>query len=78
MSEHEGKKPFNCTTCDKNFNAKGTLKKHITRVHEGNNSVYCPSCDKGFSHEDSLKRHILIVHDRKKPFKCNGFQANFG
>ena len=33
-SVHEGKKPFQCSTCDASFARKSHLKGHIASVHE--------------------------------------------
>ena len=59
--------------CCAHFCSKGVLNTHITSVHEGKNPLSVT--DVTFV---LYQTYMLNVHDRKKPFKCEVCQANFG
>ena len=42
---HEGKKPFNCITCDTFFSGNENLKDHVASVHEGKKPFKCQYSD---------------------------------
>jgi KRAB domain-containing zinc finger protein len=59
MQVHAGKKPFNCTLCDKSFAQSHHLEWHM-RVHTGENPYNCTLCDKSFAQRNHLKQHMRI------------------
>ena len=69
-SVHEGKRPFNCETCDYRCSKKCHLKKHVEIVHKGKKPFQCEFCDHTFSQKGHLKRHVASVHEGRKSFKC--------
>ena len=44
---HTGEVPFECNTCEKRFEEKGTLKKHES-THTGKVPYECETCKKIF------------------------------
>ena len=61
----EGKKPYECSICNKSFPHKSWLKKHIESVHEGKKRHNCSYCHKIFFEKRKLKKHIQTVHKGK-------------
>ncbi|KXN65155.1 hypothetical protein CONCODRAFT_21742, partial [Conidiobolus coronatus NRRL 28638] len=47
---------FQCQTCHKHFNHKGSLKRHM-RMHTNTKEYYCKACSKNFVRKDSLIKH---------------------
>ena len=58
---HEGKKPFQCITCDYSTSQKEHLETHIESVHQ-ENKFNCQICGLNLSDEMSLIKHIVFVH----------------
>ena len=56
---HDGRGPFKCETCDKNFLKKVYLKKHFASIHEGKKPFKCETCDYMCSQKDNLNGHLL-------------------
>ena len=57
------KKKFSCVFCEKSFDTKGNLKKHMISVHESSSKHHdCEFCDKSFHLQGDLKQHIRIFH----------------
>ena len=52
---HEGKKPFKCEICEKNFANKTALTKHTATVHEEQKSFKCEICDYCCSQKRNMK-----------------------
>ena len=51
---------FKCDYCDKSFNHKGTMLRHVSEVHlAGFQMFVCDKCNSVFSRKDSLDRHHL-------------------
>ena len=61
---------FNCKMCDKEFQRKYHLKRHIATVHEKKKPYVCPQCNNFFGQQSVLNKHIISVHERTKRFKC--------
>ena len=73
---HEGRKYYNCDSCEKYFTEKSALKRHHV-VHEGHKDYKCESCNKPFSRADHLKTHIHTVHEGHKDYKCGSCGKSF-
>ena len=67
----EGKKPYECSSCDKSFAYKSWLIRHTESVHEGKNPHTCSFCDKSFYEKSKFKKHIQAVHKGIKLDKDN-------
>ncbi len=50
---------FECTTCDKSFSRKFTLRRHQL-VHTKDKLTACPTCGRQFQRLDAMKRHQLV------------------
>jgi hypothetical protein len=57
-----GKKKYNCKTCDAGFTWKSSVLKHIEDVHEGKKLHQCSSCGKAFSQRHKMVLHFESVH----------------
>ena len=49
--------PYKCDNCDKVFDKKPKLKKHIDNDH-----TYCLLCEKVYPTQESLEFHFDAVH----------------
>ncbi|KAF0311700.1 Protein suppressor of hairy wing [Amphibalanus amphitrite] len=65
---HEGKKGFECESCDKTFVRKEDLARHSV-LHQGSRVHRCPICEKTFAIKPSLKIHLL-THTKEPPRSC--------
>merc|ERR1712008_650466 len=70
---HEGKKPFNCSTCNVSFLSD---KTHVC-VHQDDKPFNCSQCDHSFVEKEELKRHLNSVFGLKETFKCPLCNHNF-
>jgi hypothetical protein len=67
---HDKSRPFECSTCLKNFHSREKLDHHVSRVHQLRNVESCPYCQKQYS---QLKKHIPKCNSKGKRdiFKCS-------
>ena len=66
-----------CTVCQKQFNARLTLEKHMKAVHGEFKVFLCTLCDKTFVQKGILSQHINAVHRKLKPFTCKSCNKSF-
>ena len=69
---HTGKKPFQCSQCDKSYTSKQSLQGH-ERTHGQIDRIpclYAPDCDKTFKENRYLKEHIKTKHNNEAVY-CN-------
>ncbi|XP_056619320.1 zinc finger protein 574 isoform X3 [Triplophysa dalaica] len=59
VSQHTGKKLFNCKVCNKSFPSPASLLRH-NLTHGGSRLYSCSLCNKRFFQSTSLKRHMLV------------------
>ncbi|XP_054627907.1 zinc finger protein 394-like isoform X2 [Dunckerocampus dactyliophorus] len=80
MTCHTDHTHFKCSQCDKTFNYRGSLKRHM-KIHTGEKPFKCSFCDKRFTLKENLNSHIRI-HTGEKRFTCSvcgkGFLRNQG
>merc|ERR1719192_548848 len=57
-------KTFPCFLCNKSFNQKHSLAKHL-KSHKSGEGHECHKCKKTFAATRDLKKHIDIVHLNK-------------
>jgi len=63
---HERIRAFECSYCDKKFQAKKLLYNHVQSIHLGE-KTRCPDCHKDIS-VDNFSRHVRETHEKvKKP-----------
>jgi uncharacterized Zn-finger protein len=60
---------FLCNECDKKFDRKDYLARHIKKVHAQEKPHKCDICPSKFSESWSLIRHQRI-HTEEKPYSC--------
>ena len=51
---------FSWDHCDKTFNQRAGLSRHVRLNHANGKSYKCSTCDKGFTRKDYLNRHMKI------------------
>ena len=67
---------YKCPKCNKVFNNRPDLKKHIRRVHV--KPFKCDRCDMAFGGSFKLKEHVRSVHEGIRNFKCELCEKAFG
>ena len=63
-----------CNQCEKSFNLKHALKRHINFVHKGLRLYKCQICKKSYGNTENLREHVRAIHDGIKPFACEKCQ----
>ena len=58
---HEGKKPYQCNSCDQAFPNKSRLDRH-SRVHTNIRPYDCSACDAKFKRRHHLATHLKTIH----------------
>ena len=66
---HPGVKPFACDTCEKRFDRKENLMRHV-RIHTGDRRYVCNYCGKGYTDPSGLKKHVINKHNDGPKFTC--------
>ena len=65
---------LHCDQCERVFQRKSNLRKHIVLAHSGNSrneiEYDCEFCHKKFKTNGNLKKHKMCVHDKVK-FPCD-------
>ena len=64
-----------CIQCDKSFDLKKKLKKHLRETHP--RSVKCKTCDKVFSENCELEVHIKTDHQEINEYGCDHCDKKF-
>jgi DNA-directed RNA polymerase subunit RPC12/RpoP len=64
-------KKYICPECNRSFQRKDKLTRHVQCVHEKLKPHACTLCEQIFSRKDKLKRHFSSIHMKEKPFLCN-------
>ncbi|MGO0306066.1 C2H2-type zinc finger protein [Endozoicomonas acroporae] len=72
---HTVTKSFQCNQCEKRFNRKMNLLKHI-RIHKGLKPYKCQLCKRSFTQSSNLKMHIR-THNGVRPYKCDNCDKRF-
>ncbi len=65
MKHHLNLREHQCDHCNKAFNEKNDLTKHIKRVHIADRPAICDICEKAFKDTVQLRRHYEGHSDRK-------------
>nr|CAH7714771.1 unnamed protein product [Callosobruchus chinensis] len=72
---HEGKKPFKCEICKKDFAQKGNLLEH-QRTHTGEKPFCCDVCGRKFTTSSQFSFHRMR-HTGVRPWSCSYCPRNF-
>ncbi|KAI3371996.1 hypothetical protein L3Q82_006865 [Scortum barcoo] len=56
---HEGQESLKCGACEKGFESKSRLQKHL-RIHTGERPYICKTCGKTFRFRSNLTVHIRV------------------
>ena len=59
---HEKIRNYECSYCEKKFQAKKLLYNHVQSIHLGE-KTRCPDCNKDIS-VDNFSRHVRETHER--------------
>uniref|UniRef100_A0A0A9XMQ0 C2H2-type domain-containing protein n=1 Tax=Lygus hesperus TaxID=30085 RepID=A0A0A9XMQ0_LYGHE len=59
---------YQCAVCQKLFQGKSSLERHIRTMHDGDNHT-CPQCDAKCPDKGTLARH-MYTHTGLKPYSC--------
>ena len=69
---------FICDKCQKHFNKRHRLKRHIKEVHLRIRNFECEQCKRTFNNKAHLKTHVELVHEKLKKFRCEECGWLFG
>mmetsp|Transcript_12431 Transcript_12431/g.25298 ORF Transcript_12431/g.25298 Transcript_12431/m.25298 type:complete len:295 (-) Transcript_12431:130-1014(-) len=69
---------FVCEICDKEFDRKSNMNKHIRHVHEKLRPYICRLCGKKFGQKSSIDKHVIVVHEKRRIHKCDLCGSRFG
>ena len=64
---------LHCEWCDKAFNEKSVLKRHISTKH-AEQLLKCETCECAFAIEEDLAKHVRVKH---KPIQCSECPKTF-
>ncbi|XP_053601420.1 zinc finger protein pita-like isoform X2 [Plodia interpunctella] len=70
------KKRFACVSCDKRFNEKSTLQRHIDVIHHKKPGFRCEYCPQQFSSVSKLTRHVRS-HANERGYPCKYCDKSF-
>ena len=73
--ENETTEQFKCRKCEKTFDSRKILKKHIAEVHA--EKIKCKSCDETFLRKCDLEVHIKAEHEMTEKYKCKQCEKTF-
>ena len=66
---HTNEKPLKCAHCEKRFNDRSSMNKHVRTIHRDIRPHRCTTCDKLFTTNSHLLDH-QATHTRLKRFHC--------
>ena len=66
---HTNEKPLKCAQCEKRFNDRSSMNKHVRTVHSDLRPHKCSICEKSFATNSHLKDH-QVTHTNQKQFQC--------
>lgn len=75
-TQHDGKRPYQCTMCKRSCDSEYLLAKHI-RTHTGERPFLCSTCGKAFKENNALKEHIKRLHGKVLPYPCKDCDESF-
>ena len=72
IKAHQTRLPCPHTPCDKSFDKKNDLKRHILSAHVPyeERPYKCELCDKRFVEPHKVKHHMTSVHIKNRPHAC--------
>ena len=73
MEECQGRVPFKCPECDKEFQYESSLKCHVVSHYPDKPKLFsCDQCEYKSNYKANLKKHIRHIHEQKKErdIKC--------
>ena len=73
MEECQGRVPFKCPECNKEFQYESSLKCHVVSHYPDKPKLFsCDQCDYKSNYKANLKKHIRHIHEQKKErdIKC--------
>ncbi|KAG5864903.1 hypothetical protein JTB14_026216 [Gonioctena quinquepunctata] len=74
-TSQNGKRPFLCVTCGKDFTTKNSLTCH-EKIHSVVKAHHCHTCNLGFSVRSNLRAHIRKYHEGMR-FYCSQCTKQF-
>ena len=71
MKIHSGEIKIKCDYCNKEFQDRCYLKRHIrdSHTHKDEKPFKCGECGRAFKHKKSLKIHS-VIHTNVNPYEC--------
>lgn len=77
---HSDSHANSCQQCDKTFNSKSNLERHVKVMHLKEGKLMCKLCPFSSYYSNTLKDHIERVHKGKKKtnFTCQHCNKTFG
>lgn len=73
---HTNERPLKCDHCEKRFNDRSSMNKHIRTIHADFRPHICKTCGKSFSSTSHMMEH-QVTHTNNKGFACNLCEKKF-
>ncbi|KAK3587569.1 hypothetical protein CHS0354_004859 [Potamilus streckersoni] len=73
MEECQGRVPFKCPECDKEFQYESSLKCHVVSHYPDKPKLFaCSECDYKSNYKANLKKHVRHIHqmNKERNIKC--------
>jgi uncharacterized C2H2 Zn-finger protein len=69
--------PYQCATCNAEYEEERDLNAHVSNVHDGKNPLKCDLCSSTFARINEQNRHRNFVHENAATHRCESCNEDF-